>query len=98
MTNKGGRHERKISLRRLAANRRNAKHSTGPRTMTGKRTSSQNRTEHGFYSEDPLIRWGPAKEDPAQFETVRQAFADELQPETPSEHFVFEHLMDTVRT
>src|SRR5262249_51729248 len=97
MTTQGGGHEREISARRLAANRGNAQRSTGPRTMKGKRTSSQNRTEHGFYSPDLLIRWGPAKEDPKEFRALRRAFAEELQPETARERFVYKHLMHPPR-
>src|SRR4051794_33620317 len=35
---------------RIAANRRNAQHSTGPRTAAGKARSSQNPTKHGLTS------------------------------------------------
>ncbi|MEK9685060.1 MAG: hypothetical protein VW226_10960, partial [Rhodospirillaceae bacterium] len=38
------------SLRRRLANQRNAKKSTGPRTVAGKRTSSRNALTHGLSS------------------------------------------------
>ena len=40
------------SLVRIAANRRNALKSTGPRTPEGKRRSSQNNRKHGLRSKD----------------------------------------------
>src|ERR1700744_2875868 len=39
-----------ISEKRLAANRENAKRSTGPRTIEGKSRSSRNAVKHGFRS------------------------------------------------
>jgi hypothetical protein len=39
-----------VSQRKIDANRRNAKHSTGPRTVRGKRTSSFNALKHGLLS------------------------------------------------
>ena len=38
------------SPQKLAANRANAQHSTGPKTAEGKERSSQNSRTHGFYS------------------------------------------------
>jgi hypothetical protein len=38
-----------VSPQKLAANRKNAGHSTGPRTPKGKQRSSQNNYKHGFY-------------------------------------------------
>ena len=41
---------RKISQKRIEANRRNAQKSTGPRTAAGKSKSAINSTTHGFSS------------------------------------------------
>jgi hypothetical protein len=35
----------------IAANRRNARKSTGPKTMQGKRASARNAVKHGIYTE-----------------------------------------------
>src|SRR5438045_695066 len=40
----------KTSTRRILANRKNAKSSTGPRSQTGKRRVAQNATRHGLSS------------------------------------------------
>ena len=42
---------REISQKKLIANRRNARRSTGPRTREGKRTVSRNALKHGVLSD-----------------------------------------------
>ncbi len=70
-----------ISEKRLAANRANAKKSTGPRTPEGKRRSSQNSLEHGVLANAILIE-GESKEG---FLHLCQAYAREYNPQTPTE-------------
>jgi hypothetical protein len=59
-----------VSPRKLAANRKNSKRSTGPRTPDGKRRASNNSYKHGFYS----TRLFPSKEqtdrDGKDFQTI----------------------------
>ena len=43
-----------VSPEKLAANRANAQHSTGPKTPEGKAKSSQNSRKHGFFARQPL--------------------------------------------
>ncbi|HEY3938336.1 MAG TPA: hypothetical protein VGL97_12955 [Bryobacteraceae bacterium] len=62
--------------RRAETNRRNARHSTGPRTMDGKLASSRNSTKHGLTSGQIII----AGEDPAAFDALLAAFFAEHQP------------------
>jgi hypothetical protein len=71
-----------ISARRLAANRRNARHSTGPRTRAGKRNSAMNRLRHGLYvtSLGPSLR--SLGEDPAEFERLVERMLEEWKPAT----------------
>ena len=77
-----------ISPARLAANRANALHSTGPTSPEGKAKSALNGLVHGLRA-DTLIIPG---EDPAAFEVLRQEFIDELKPQTVTE----QHLLDTM--
>jgi hypothetical protein len=44
-----------ISAKKLAANRANAKKSTGPRTPEGKRRSSKNAVTHGMFCNDTVL-------------------------------------------
>ncbi|HEX9841636.1 MAG TPA: hypothetical protein VGC20_02755 [bacterium] len=43
------------SKKQIAANRRNAKKSTGPRPPEGKAASAQNAVKHGLLSRTPLL-------------------------------------------
>jgi hypothetical protein len=50
------------SERQIAANRRNAQKSTGPRSVAGKRRARRNAYRHGLGAADPLFGSGEAKE------------------------------------
>jgi len=67
--------------RQIAANRVNARKSTGPRTLEGKRASSANAVNSGMYAKATLIRG----EDPAEFETLRSEHYDHFTPANPDE-------------
>jgi len=71
-----------------AANRRNAKKSTGPKTPEGKAKSAQNATKHGLLSGRPLL----ADEDPAAYEEHRLTLLHELWPETPLEQGIVDRI------
>ena len=76
---------RKISQKRLDANRRNAQKSTGPRTPEGKAKASANATTHGLSSPrgNPLAPGTLLHtEDPSAF----QALLDEYVVTYPSTH------------
>ena len=62
--------------RRLEANRRNARHSTGPRSEAGKARSSRNALKHGLSSQDVVI-FG---EDPDAFDELREDLFLDLEP------------------
>jgi len=58
-----------VSPQKLAANRANALHSTGPKTPEGKEKSKQNSRKHGFFARQPLP---PGEEG----EKLWQAYSD----------------------
>jgi hypothetical protein len=60
----------------IAANRRNAEKSTGPRTDEGKAAVAQNAVKHGLSGRVDVIKG----EDQAEFERHRQALLAELKP------------------
>ena len=79
------------AARRIAINRANASHSTGPRTDAGKQRSSLNATKHGLTAQTVVL----PSEDPTQYEAHRAQFFDEYQPATPTETQFVQELVDT---
>jgi O-methyltransferase involved in polyketide biosynthesis len=73
----------------IAANRRNAQKSTGPKTANGKTAVAQNAVKHGF-SAQSVINY----EDRAEFELYRQQFLEELAPESPMESMLAERVVN----
>ena len=72
------------------ANKKNAQHSTGPRTDEGKQRSSQNALKHGFRAKDPLI----PGEDPDEFDRHSVDLETELRPVSYLELNLVEQIID----
>jgi hypothetical protein len=70
--------------KQISANRRNAKHSTGPNTEEGKRQVARNAMTHGLLSRQVL----PDGEDPDVFAEVREQLWGELQPQGELETYL----------
>jgi len=68
----------------IAANRRNARKSTGPTSQAGKAASSMNNLRHGLRA-STLILPHEAQED---FDEILAAMQQEYQPQSDSEHFL----------
>jgi len=66
-----------LTHRRLEANRRNARSSTGPRTAQGKARVARNAIKHGFFVAQE--RWTPAQR--SDFATTMNGLRDDLQPQ-----------------
>ena len=80
---------RKISQKRLDANRRNAQKSTGPRTPEGKAKASANATTHGLSSPrgNPLAPGTLLHtEDPAAFQALLDEYVVTYQPQHRDEY------------
>jgi len=81
----------KPSARRMAANRRNARKSTGPRSERGKAVASQNARTHGLLSSCVVLDWSDF-EDPEDFRVLREALSKDLQPEGALEELYVEKI------
>ena len=79
------------SEKRLAANRANAKKSTGPRTPRGKARSSMNRLLHGLRSRTVAL----PNEDPRLFDSFARAMRRDLRPRGPIEAVLVEQVVRT---
>jgi hypothetical protein len=82
---------RTASNRANGANRRNAQHSTGPRTDSGKQRSSMNALRHGLTAASAVL----PSEDQAAYDAHRRGFFDEYQPATPTETQLVIEVADT---
>ena len=70
---------KKVSQKKIDANRRNAKKSTGPKTKEGKAKSAMNSMKYGIYSDKFLIK-GEKKED---FDEYSNSYINWLNPNNP---------------
>jgi len=73
----------------IAANRRNAEKSTGPRSAEGKAASSRNALKTGLYCRGIII----GKENPQQLDELEAAFTAEYAPATPTERSLVDSLV-----
>ncbi len=75
-------------FKRAETNRRNATHSTGPRTTAGKLASSRNSLKHGLASGETII----PGEDRAAFEALLHDLLEEHQPAGASEELLVKEM------
>jgi hypothetical protein len=76
------------SEKQIAANRANAKRSTGPNTSGGKARSRMNAWKHGLRAEKVVI----AGEDAEDLQAIQRALWEEHQPEPGMESLLVERL------
>lgn len=74
--------------KQIAANRRNAKKSTGPKTEEGKAISSRNAMRHGIFGTD-MAHGG---EDPEAFDALVEALREDLKPVGALEHSLVDQI------
>ncbi len=85
----GQKNDHRTSPKQIAANRRNALRSTGPRTPEGKQASRLNALTHGLRANEVII---PGQEDPAEFEAILRELCEDWEPEGHTEI----HLVDQI--
>jgi hypothetical protein len=81
-----------VSERKVEANRRNARLSTGPKTPAGKQAIRFNALKHGLLAKAVIIPKGPAKEGRREFQDVLRRFQRELGPQGVQEELQVERL------
>jgi hypothetical protein len=72
--------KRAVSSKKVDANRRNAKRSTGPKTAMGKQTVSRNAVRHGFFSKFLLIQHRDGKESQREFDDFLTDVREHYEP------------------
>lgn len=84
---------RKTSAKQIAANRRNARKSTGPRTPEGIAVSKMNALKHGILSREVLVYGLHLQESAAELEALHQRFRDDLDPKGPLEEMLVDQIV-----
>jgi hypothetical protein len=69
-----------VSSKKIEANRRNARQSTGPKTDAGKHASRLNALKHGLLAKEIVITRGDYKEDKREFAQLLQDLWEQLTP------------------
>ncbi len=75
--------------KQIAANRRNAKKSTGPRTAAGKEKSKLNPLKHGLTAATVVLPFESADD----YEALQQAVLNDLQPRNTTEQILVERFI-----
>ena len=75
--------------KQIDANRRNARHSTGPGSPEGKAASSRNALKHGLRARDVVL----VDETEAEFETFREELFAALDPQDAMEAFLADRVV-----
>jgi hypothetical protein len=84
-----------MSLKQLAANRRNAQKSTGPKTPNGQAVSKMNALKHGILSKEAVVHGRCIKESDREFAALHQRFWQELNPVGPVEEMLVDQIVTT---
>lgn len=82
-----------MTAKQIAANRRNAAKSTGPRTPKGRAASKMNAMKHGILSREVLVRGLNHAENPRELAALHQRFRDDLRPVGPLEEMLVDQIV-----
>ena len=81
------------SAKQIAANRRNAVKSTGPRTPQGRAVSKMNALKHGILSKQVLVHGLILEESREELEALQRRFWEDLQPVGVTEEMLVDQIV-----
>ena len=81
------------SVKQIAANRRNAQKSTGPRTPEGRAVSKMNALKHGIFSKEVLVSGLNIKESRRELEELYERFWQQYGPVGPVEEMLVDQII-----
>lgn len=81
------------SAKQIAANRRNAQKSTGPRTAQGRAVSRMNALRHGILSRQVLVQGLTLRENSKELTALHRRFWEDLQPVGPLEEMLVDQIV-----
>lgn len=76
------------TAKQIAANRRNAQHSTGPKTDAGKQRAAMNAVRHGLYSDQVVLYY----EHVEHYHELLDSLLDDWKPQTARERLLIEQI------
>lgn len=85
-----------LSAKKLAALRRNALRSTGPKTPEGKKKSSRNAIRHGYFARDLIVNCPYLNESPADFDLYDSVITSYLRPNSQAQELLAKKLTFSV--
>jgi hypothetical protein len=85
-------HVKSSSPRKIAANRRNSRRSTGPKTKEGKSHSRWNSHKHGILANALLVTDGPGAENVAEFYELLDGLRHDYKPKGKAEQLSVEEI------
>lgn len=86
--------DKPVSDRKLAANRENAKKSTGPRTSKGKAIASLNAMTHGIFARHAVATGPPLMESPGEFLSLLESLRTHFNPQGALEDAIIQQISD----
>jgi hypothetical protein len=86
------RQRKRVSQRRIEANRRNAQLSTGPQTARGKKTISRNALKHGLLAREVVITGGDGEESQREFDALVARLQNQYRPSGAIEEMLVERI------
>ena len=92
MDEKSSDQSRVLSEKKMAANRANAQHSTGPRTPEGKARSKLNSIKHGLLAVEAVNRTLDGDGACVEFDALVDRLEEHFQPADPIEEFLVENI------
>jgi hypothetical protein len=81
------------SQAQIEANRRNAQHSTGPKTPQGKAASSMNAVKYGILARQLIVQGEYVQESPEEFHSFWTEYHDQLAPVGPLEEMLVDQIV-----
>ena len=82
-----------MTPRQIAANRRNARHSTGPKTPQGKARSRLNALQHGLLAREAVLQGFWIRESPRELEALHRQFWQQCAPVGALEEMLVEQIV-----
>ncbi len=88
----GGAARKPVSKKKIEANRRNARKSTGPKTPEGKGRVKWNALKHGLLSKEVVIAVGDGRESRSAYEALLRQLRADLEPQGTLEEMLIEKM------